>query len=169
MTRAASASGQLQLYLLRHADAGDPAAWSRPDAERPLSAKGRRQATWVGRWLKRQGRLPDVVVTSPKARAAETANLATQGWKRKAIVDERLAAGFGLEGLGALLAEHAPKGGRVLLVGHDPDLSDLASLLLGAAVALKKGALVRIDLAGPPGVGTGTLRFLVPPEALVED
>jgi phosphohistidine phosphatase len=162
------AAGSVQLYLLRHADAGDPAAWSRPDAERPLSGKGRRQAGWVGRWLRRQGRLPEVVITSPKVRAAETAALATEEWKQQPVIDDRLASGFGIEELLAVLAERAPDASRVMLVGHDPDFSDLASVLIGAAVALKKGALARIDFAGSPEAGAGALRWLVPAEAVAE-
>lgn len=158
-----------QLYLLRHADAGDPAAWARPDAERPLSKKGRRQARWVGQWLERQGRPPDVVLTSPKVRAAETADLATEGWRQRPIPDERLAAGFDLDQLTAVLGDHAAAAQRVLLVGHDPDFSDLASVLIGAAVALRKGALARIDFDGPLAEGSGTLRWLVPAEAVTED
>jgi phosphohistidine phosphatase len=164
----AGATG-LRLYLFRHADAGDPAAWTKPDAERPLSAKGRRQAAWVGRWLRRQGRVPDVVVTSPKARATETATIATEGWKHQPIVDERLAAGAGIAEVEAILAEHGSGAGRVMLVGHDPDFSDLASELVGAAIALKKGAVARIDVSGPLAAGAGTLRWLVPPEAVADD
>lgn len=158
----------IKLYLLRHADAGDPAAWHRPDAERPLSAKGRRQAAWVGRWLRRQGRVPDMVLTSPKVRATETAALATDGWKHQPVIDDRLAGSFGLDQLATLLAERAAGHSRIMLVGHDPDFSDLAGVLLGATVALKKGALVRIDIDPPPMPGAGTLRWLVPAEALAD-
>ncbi|HEX7949460.1 MAG TPA: histidine phosphatase family protein [Candidatus Limnocylindrales bacterium] len=159
-------AGVLQLYLLRHADAGDPAAWSGLDANRPLSGKGRRQARWVGRWLSSMARPPEVVVTSPKVRASETAEIATAGWSNRPLVDERLAGGIELAGLAAVLAELAPTQQRVMLVGHDPDFSELASELLGASITLKKGAIARIDVPRPPRAGSGTLRWLVPPEAL---
>jgi phosphohistidine phosphatase len=166
---AAPAGRRLQLYLLRHADAGDPAAWRGPDAERPLSRQGRRQATWVGRWLKAQGRLPDIVITSPKVRAAETAALVSADWDRSPIVDDRLAAVAQVDDVAAMVRDHAVDAKRVLLVGHDPDFSDVASDLIGARITLKKGALARIDLEQGVSAGSGVLRWLVPAEALAED
>jgi phosphohistidine phosphatase len=165
---AGDATPALQLYLLRHADAGDPAAWRGNDADRPLSKKGRRQAAWVGRWLRGQRKLPGVVVTSPKVRAVQTAALATEGSGVTPIVDERLAVGFGLEDVAGVLRDHAPDARRVMLVGHDPDFSELASELAGGKLELKKGAVARIDLAGGVHAGGGTLRWLVPPEALAD-
>jgi phosphohistidine phosphatase len=162
------AEGGVQLHLLRHADAGDPAAWSGLDADRPLSGKGRRQARSVGRWLSSMTHRPEVVITSPKIRAAETAEIATSGWRARPISDERLGGGLDIEGLAALLADHAPTTERVMVVGHDPDFSELASELIGASIALKKGAIARIDLPRPPRAGSGTLRWLVPPEALAD-
>ena len=159
----------IQLLLLRHADAGDPAEWHDDDALRPLSGKGRRQARWVGRWLSKRRRTPDVVVTSPKVRAAQTAALATEGWGGQPLVDERLAGGFAISELAALLADRAPEARRVMLVGHDPDFSELASDLVGGSIAMPKGATARIDLAGPIAPGTGVLRWLVPAEAVTED
>ena len=158
----------LQLYLLRHADAGNPATWRGDDSDRPLTGKGRRQARWMGRWLTTQRKLPDVIVTSPKVRAAQTAVLATEGSDLKLIVDERLASGAGLDDVAAIVEEHAPKARRVMLVGHDPDFSEMASELTGASIAIKKGAVARIDIAGPVRPGAGTLRWLVPAEAVAE-
>lgn len=163
------AAPALQLYLLRHADAGDPAAWRDNDADRPLSKKGRRQAALVGRWLQGQRKLPGVVVTSPKLRASQTAALATDGSNVAPIVDDRLAAGFGLADLAAVVRDHGPEARRVMLVGHDPDFSELASELVGGSLELKKGAVARIDVAGPIRAGGGTLRWLVPAEAVAEE
>jgi phosphohistidine phosphatase len=159
----------VQLLLLRHADAGDSEAWTGDDAERPLSGKGRRQARWTGRWLGGGSRRPNVVVTSPKVRAAETAAIATADWELQPHVDGRLGSGFDLEALAGVLADHAAGARRVMLVGHDPDFSDLAFELTGGRVALKKGAVARIDLELPPRAGGGVLRWLVPAEALSED
>jgi phosphohistidine phosphatase len=61
------------LSLLRHADAGEPDAGSGPEAARPLSAEGRGQSARLGRHLASIGFRVDVLVTSPKVRAAETA------------------------------------------------------------------------------------------------
>jgi phosphohistidine phosphatase len=155
----------VELLLVRHADAGDPAAYPGPDDARPLSAKGRRQAERLGAFLVDHGIRPDVIVSSPKARAAQTAEILAAALAMPVVLDERLASGFGTAELLELLAAHGdPR--RPMLVGHDPDFSDLASTLCGADVDLKKGAFARIDFDGPPVAGSGRLRWLVPPDLL---
>jgi len=153
----------LQLYLLRHADAGDPMAWPGDDAERPLSAKGRRQARRLGSMLADIGWKPDLILTSPKVRAAQTARLVGRAVDVKPDDEERLATGFEVNDIGAMLSTH-PEAKRVVLVGHDPDFSSVASSLTGAAIELRKGAIARIDLEdGAPAPGQGALRWLIPP------
>jgi phosphohistidine phosphatase len=153
----------LQLYLLRHADAGDPMAWPGDDDERPLSAKGRRQARRLGSLLADIGWRPDVILTSPKVRAADTARLVGRAVDVKPDADDRLASAFELGDIGSLLAAH-PEARRVVLVGHDPDFSAVASTLTGAAIELRKGAIARIDLTDTrPAAGQGALRWLIPP------
>lgn len=159
---------RLKLHLLRHADAGDPDAWTRPDAERPLSKKGRRQAELLGRFLASGGFRTDAVVTSPKARAAETAELVAAELVTPVLIDDRLAVDFGPDELVTILAE-AGDPVRPVLVGHDPDFSALASWLTGTEITMKKGAMLRIDLVGPPGPGRGQLRWLLPPDLLAVD
>ena len=62
-----------------------------------------------------------------------------------------------------MLAAH-PDARRVVLVGHDPDFSSIASTLTGAAIELRKGAIARIDLAdAAPPRASGALRWLIPP------
>ena len=153
----------LQLYLLRHADAGDPAAWPGDDAKRPLSTKGKRQARRLGSMLAGIGWKPDVILTSPKVRAADTARLVGRAVDVKPDEDNRLASGFDLGDVGSMLAAH-PDAKRVVLVGHDPDFSAVASSLTGAAIELRKGAIARIDLQDTkPAAGRGAIRWLIPP------
>lgn len=156
---------RIELYLIRHADAGDPAAWDGPDAARPLSGKGRKQVQRLARFLRDLGFTADVLLTSPKTRAAETAAGLTESLGIEAQVDDRLAEGFGMNDLRALLREvGAPR--RAVLVGHDPDFSGLAEELVGTPIALRKGALARIDLPRQAVAGAGVLRWLIPPDAL---
>ncbi len=152
-----------ELYLLRHADAGNPDRWVGDDGERPLSGKGLRQARRLAALLKRLDWRPDAIVTSPKRRAAETAEIVAQELGVPARVDGRLASAFGRPELAELIA--AGTGAeRLLLVGHDPDFSDLASELVGAAIGLRKGSLIRIDL-DEQGAG-GVVRWLLPPDVV---
>jgi phosphohistidine phosphatase len=155
-----------QLYLLRHADAGDPLAWDGPDENRPLSDKGQKQADRLGRFLVGIGFRPDVIITSPKARAAQTAEVVGGHVGVSVSKDERLGEAFGLGELERVLRD-AGDPGRAVVVGHDPDFTDLVGILCGAAgVTMRKGAFARIDVSRPLEAGGGTLRWLVPPDLL---
>jgi phosphohistidine phosphatase SixA len=159
----AEASADIELYLLRHADAGDPAAWKGDDALRPLSQKGEKQARGVGRMLAKAGFKPDAIVSSPKVRALETAEIFGHAVGVAVDVDDRLGGLEDLDQLADVVAAHG--GARVVVVGHDPDFSELAAELIGVGrLPVKKGAIVRIDAPMPLRAGRGTLRWLVPPD-----
>ena len=169
MDDVAARSDRLELLLLRHADAGDSMAWTRPDAERPLSPKGQRQAARVARWLSAIDHRPDAIITSPKVRAAETAAVVAGAFGIAVVNEPRLAGPFGIDLLEEILHD-AGSPLRPMLVGHDPDFSELAALLSGVmTLQMRKGALARIDIVPPLGAGGGTLRWLVPPDALPGD
>ena len=156
----------IQLHFLRHADAGDPAAWTRPDAERPLSGKGEKQADRLGRFLAAVDFEPDVFLTSPKVRAAQTAGRVAEAIGVKVKVDARLAVGVDLAAVEAVL-HAAGDPARPVLVGHDPDFSELVGELIGTpGFEIKKGAIARVDVELPLRPGAGRLAWLVPPELL---
>ncbi|MBA2254128.1 MAG: histidine phosphatase family protein [Chloroflexi bacterium] len=158
-------SVRVELYLLRHAHAGDPAAWRGPDEDRPLSVKGRKQSKRLGTFLADGGFRPDAILSSPKLRAVQTAKVVARELRAKVHTNARLASDVSLEMLERVLDE-APGAQRVVVVGHDPDFSDLLSLLSGTVLELAKGALARIDIDRPLRPGRGELRWLVPPDAL---
>lgn len=154
------------LHLLRHAHAGDPSAWDGPDSLRPLSEKGRSQAERLGRFLAGLGFEADIVITSPKTRALQTAEIVAERIGAAVAIDDRLGGALFLAQVDGILADHgAPD--RPVLVGHDPDMTELVSVLCGGAEApMRKGAFARIEVATPLVPGTGTLRWLIPPDAL---
>jgi phosphohistidine phosphatase len=155
-----------ELHLLRHADAGDPMAWHDDDAKRPLSDKGEKQADRLGKFLAGIGFKPDAVITSPKVRAAKTAEIVAGHLGVPVAVDDRLAGGLDADSLGEVLRD-AGDPARPVVVGHDPDFSDLLAELCGAtALPMRKGALARVDIQTPLRPGSGTLRWLVPPDLL---
>jgi phosphohistidine phosphatase len=125
------------IWLLRHGDAAEGS----PDAERPLTDKGREQARAAGAALKAIGVALDACLTSPKVRATETARLTCkQIGDTEPQLEPKLAGGpFDAEALAAGL------GDDVLLVGHDPDFSAAVHSLTGAQVRLKKGGLAGVD------------------------
>lgn len=123
------------IWLLRHGDAAEGS----PDAERPLTEKGERQARWAGEALKRLEVGIDACLTSPKVRALDTAKLACEALGVEPQMEPKLAGGpFHAEELAAGL-------GDVLLVGHDPDFSAAVHGMTGAQVRMKKGGLVAVD------------------------
>jgi phosphohistidine phosphatase len=159
-------SETVELYLLRHAHAGDTATWDGPDERRPISPKGEKQTDRLARFLAGIGFRPDAIITSPKLRASQTAEIVGQRLGIPVGVDERLANGFDLAAVEAILLD-AGNPSRPVLVGHDPDFSELLAMLCGAGnVPMKKGALARIDIDRPVAPGRGELRWLVPPDLL---
>ncbi len=151
------------LYLLRHAHAGDPEAWSGPDELRPLSERGKRQVKRLARFLAEGPVRPDAIVTSPKVRAEQTARTVAKALDIPVRLDQRLAGGFGMRSLAELLGSLEAR--QPMLVGHDPDFSALLANLAGSrGVEMRKGALAAIDLAWPLARGSGALRFLLSPE-----
>jgi len=154
------------LHLLRHAHAGDPEAWTGDDAARPLSDKGVAQAERLARHLSAVGFTADVVLTSPKIRARQTADIVAAALGLKVREDERLAGSLGLGAIRKILREAGDP--RVpVLSGHDPDFSELLATLTGTpSLPMKKGAMARIDLVGGLEQGGGVLRWLLPPDLL---
>jgi phosphohistidine phosphatase len=157
---------RMDLYLLRHGDAGDAEEWTGPEEERPLTATGRRQSERLARHLAGLRFHVDVMLTSPKVRAAETAAIVADVIGINPRIDDRLAEGVELAVAEAILADQG-RAASVMLVGHDPDFSDLlAELCGGAAVPLRKGALARVEVPRPLAAGAGRLRWLLPPDAV---
>ncbi|MGH3991298.1 MAG: SixA phosphatase family protein [Pseudonocardiaceae bacterium] len=137
------------LWLLRHGDAADGS----PDAERPLTKKGREQSKAAGRALAALGVELDACLASPKLRSAQTAELACEPLGVEPQLEPKLAGGpFDAESLSAGL------GDEVLLVGHDPDFSMAVHSLTGAQVRMKKGGLA--------GIEKGELKLLLRPDEL---
>ena len=156
----------IELHFLRHAHAGDPEAWTGPDEARPLSDKGEKQADRLGAFLAGVGFKPDAIITSPKLRAAQTAEIVAIHLGIQISFDDRLAGAFDVEALETLLRD-AGDPVRPVVVGHDPDFSDVLAELSGATqLPMPKGALARIDNERPLRAGGGTLHWLVPPDLL---
>lgn len=155
-----------RLGLLRHAHAGDPERWDGPDAARPLSDKGRRQAERLGRHLRSVGDEADVLIASPKVRALQTAEIVGGLLGAPVTTDDRLAGPLDLDIVEGILVD-AGNPERPILVGHDPDFSELLGLLVGTdLIAMRKGAFARVDVGRPIAYGRGELLVLLAPDFL---
>lgn len=152
----------MMLYLLRHAKAV-PRHSNIPEDQRYLTAEGRDVFHRTCERLVKLGLAPDLILTSPLLRSVQTAEIlaCVLDYQGTLLVDRRLGPGFDRRQLGQLLKEHG-EAGELVLVGHEPDLSLLATSLLGikAHFTLKKGDLVAIELdaAGKPTFRWRTFR-----------
>jgi phosphohistidine phosphatase len=149
----------MQLYFLRHGEADWP-GWTKPDDERPLTDFGKKEVRQVAKFLCRLKVNPDVIVTSPLPRAAQTAEGAAAALKTKLRPDEALEPGFGITGLRNVLERHHSK--SLMLVGHEPDFSSVISALTGASIKLSKAGVALVDF--DPETEKGRLLWLFPPK-----
>ena len=149
----------MDLILWRHAEAEDGGA----DLERQLTKSGRKQAARVGDWLRKH--LPEdfEVVSSPAARALQTA----EQLKKKIRTDKTLAPGASSAAI--LKAAGWPQGEKtVVLVGHQPDFGQAAAALLGAryGISIKKGGLWWFTSREREGEGQVVVSAVVSPDLL---
>ena len=178
----------MKLYVMRHGPAEDDAASGR-DYDRALTAAGRDRVTAVAKALVEAGEAPYAILSSPLVRAVETAELVAEATHLTQItredkkaqmggatggVEVRRELGMGTEKL-ALLAELVRSGRkRVMVVGHEPDLSMLVASLVGVHPALASGMgkamVVGVKLMPDPRVAglefRSTLRFVLDPKTL---
>ena len=160
----------IEIYLVRHGLAAERGPKYPDDRLRPLTPAGVKNFAESVPGLAELGVAVDFVLTSPLVRARETATLLAAGLKPKpAIVEvEALAPGGRHQAVIEAIKTHAKRYRRLALVGHEPDLGELAARLLGARgmIQFKKGGVCAIDVDGATPGGPGTLRWLLTPRAL---
>jgi phosphohistidine phosphatase len=154
----------MRVYLMRHGDAGDKRAWSGVDADRPLSEMGIERTTAAAEHFARTSFRPTKIVTSPLLRARQTAEIVASvlGATNLIEIDARLGPDFGVEAFRRVLQEN-PDQEKLLLVGHDPSLSNVIQAVMGGgSIILKKGGVARLDIADV-GKPSGKLAWLDSP------
>jgi len=154
----------LRLYFLRHGKAWSRADWHDDDDLRPLTDAGETLVRAEARAMKAMGLAPEVIVTSPLARARRTAEVVAEelGMSARLVEDSRLAQGFDARRLAEIVAREAAAA-SLMVVGHEPDLSaTVAELTGGGRVDFKKGSLARVDVRGPQ-LDDGILAWLLTP------
>src|SRR5262245_33861610 len=158
-----------ELYLVRHAIAAERGSEWPDDTKRPLTERGINRFKEVVKGLRHLDIAVDEIFTSPLVRARQTAELLAAGLDGKAPVKvlDALAPGHTSASVMTQLARVA-KRRRVALVGHEPDLGELAAHLIGAgrALAFKKGGVCRIDIGSLSSRRAGSLIWFFPPNVL---
>ena len=158
----------MELYLMRHARPEPKSPDIYPDdSQRPLSEQGRNEHRRFARALAGTGHRVDLVVSSPFMRAAETARITAEalGYGGEIVETDILASGFSPDGVLEYLSTLDAH--SVLLVGHAPDMDELAGALLSSdgslQVSFKKGAVMGIHFEGRPARGGGELMLYLRP------
>jgi phosphohistidine phosphatase len=149
----------MELYFLRHGAADWP-NWNKHDDERPLTKRGKKEMRELAKFLARLKVRPTLIVTSPLPRAAQTAEIAADYLKAKVRKDELLAPGFAMSELRTALKRHHAK--VMMLVGHEPDFTNVISGLTGASLKLSKAGVALLDVN--PEFEEGKLLWLFPPK-----
>jgi phosphohistidine phosphatase len=164
----------MNLYLLRHGIAVDPSLPKfAKDAERPLTPKGRRRMRQIAEAMGAIKISFDAILSSPFVRARQTAEIVAGTLKRKKRLQfsDELTPGGNPKLLVQQLNDFRPKLENVLLVGHEPYLSQLIALLTAGntnlAIDLKKGGLCKLEVETLRYGRCATLAFLLAPRQLL--
>jgi phosphohistidine phosphatase len=158
-----------ELYLVRHGLAEDRGDKWPDDTKRPLTEDGIDRMHKAARGLVRLGVAVDVVLTSPLVRARQTADIVAAAIdpRPSLVTIDSLAPSGSYAAVVADLEKHARKT-RIALVGHEPNIGELAARLIGSrhAIEFKKGAVCRIDVEALPPSGPGDIRWLLTPKIM---
>ena len=163
----------MKLYILRHGDAvgiGEPKYPN--DADRPLTPKGIQRTKLLAHTLRGMEISFDHIFSSPLTRARQTAEIVERGllFHGRLELITHLSPTCDVEKLLAQLAAIRPVPENVLLVGHEPYLSQLISLLCiggaGLPLTLKKGGLCRLEVETLRAAKCAVLEWLLTPRVI---
>ncbi len=164
----------MNIFLLRHGIAVEPGTPGFvEDAQRPLTPKGKGKLKKIARAMERLELKFDLVLSSPYIRARQTAEIFARGLniKRALEFSDALIPSGNLKKLIDVLNHLESKPQDLLLVGHEPTLSELISLLVsgapGSSVLMKKGGLCKLCVSDLRHGRCATLEWLLTPKQMV--
>lgn len=159
----------MDLFLLRHGEAGSRADSPGEDAQRPLTTAGRKEIARISESLQALGIGFDVIAASPLKRTLETAEIVARKFRKLNLLEkwEELKPTAESKDLYKKLAR-LKMDSTVMLVGHEPNLSSIIGDIIagdpGVNIALKKGGLARVRIASFKPKISGELRLLLTPK-----
>ena len=158
------------LFLLRHAKSR-PKDETVPDLERPLNRRGKRAANSVGRYLRTNASVPELILSSPAVRTRETVELLIKAakWNTEVRYDQRIYAADGMR-LAEVVAQIENDRKVVLVVGHNPGIEELLLLLTGNSENISAGSVAKIKVKATKWANavdkTAKLEWVVTPKEL---
>jgi phosphohistidine phosphatase len=139
------------IYFVRHASAGTHINNPKKDEKRPLDADGIEQCGSIGRALAALNIQPDVIISSPLKRATQTASLVGNelGYEAKMQLETAMRPEASFADFRRMLEKYS-KHESVMVVGHNPSISDFLAKLIAKAgceaiIDFKKGAVARVE------------------------
>lgn len=164
----------MNLYVLRHGLAAEPGTggYAR-DADRPLTAEGERKLRRIAAAMKALELSFDRILSSPYLRARQTAEIIAEayGVRNRLEFTDALAPGGAAKKVIAQLKGLAPPAEDVLVVGHEPGLSGLISLLVAGdaslSLVLKKGGLCKLASESLAAGQCASLEWLLTPKQMM--
>jgi phosphohistidine phosphatase len=163
----------MKLYVMRHGPAEDDSPTGR-DADRALTGSGRERVRAVANALVRQGEAPLAILSSPLVRAVQTAEIVAALAKLEGPVEMRREMAPGGDAVALMGEIVTAKRKRVMVVGHEPDLSMLVERLVGRGpgAGMQKAMVVGVKLS-PAHDGdakwVASPRFVLDPKSLAWD
>lgn len=153
----------MDILLMRHGRAAERDTFHGPDEQRPLTTAGRTRLKRALPGLRQLVPRIDQVISSPLLRARQTAELVLEQFPAVSSEVAELAPGGDPQKLTRWLARQRSE--IVLLVGHEPDLGQLASWYLTGSresfMPMKKGAICLLRFSGTPRAAQGELRLWI--------
>ena len=160
----------MELILVRHGIAEAPGGHLHSDADRRLTEEGLLRTRQAAEGLRAAGCVPSVILTSPYARARETANLLAAVLRPEGGVEDLDVLAAGADPVTVIDAVAGRPESRIMLVGHLPDLAVIAGVLLAGRTDLdlefKKAAACCLVCDPRPQADAAWLRWLLPPRVL---
>ena len=159
----------MEIYILRHGIAVDREARKyKDDSQRPLTKEGEEKTRQIAQAMLAMELQFDLILTSPFVRARQTAQIVAEELGEEITLTDFLTPGANALELIAEINDERPQ--RLLLVGHEPDLSRLVSVLItggsDANIELKKGGLCKLSSDKLTFGQCATLNWLMTPKLL---
>jgi phosphohistidine phosphatase len=157
----------MKLNFLRHGLAADRELWEGDDFDRPLTDEGILRMQKQAKQMECLNLKLGKILSSPLKRARQTAQIVAEqfGLADSLFEDQRLSPGFGIPELAQILQDHAALD-ALIVVGHEPDFSEVVSRLIGGGrIVFKKGGLAQVDVLDPI-IPSGKLNWLFTPKSM---
>lgn len=167
----------MDLFILRHGEAGKRLPSGNSDFDRPLTITGKREVTDITKSLKDFGVKFNFIITSPLKRAHQTASLVAMAFNSENKIEkwDELKPDGNRRDLYRKLSQRFKQDSSILIVGHEPYLSSLISEVMfegdrmstaGGRIVLKKAGLAKVRITPSHQTIQGELRWLLTPKHL---